>query len=141
MPAQQKSIKRAYLYSVAAFLIPSWTASALIENSTAGATMDAYLISAIVLFALASFAPSVGHYYFERKKYALLSGLGRIVLIGIFIGLDAYSNSQSEEAMHPYLSFIGIALAFFWGMADFGYLYEVGKKYLAREVRAQDTEK
>jgi hypothetical protein len=118
--AKDNKLRNAYLLSVLGFFIPSWIGSGLATSADENFSTDPAFISALVFFGLSCWAPSLGLIYLGKKRYGFLSGLGRVVLIAGIVGLDIYLLSQLPEGKgHAYLSFLGIALAFIWGLVDF----------------------
>lgn len=122
-------ITKAYLFSSAAFLIPSWIASALTESVKDTDFSDPIFVVIIVLFALTCWSPSVGLFLFKKKWYALLSGAGRLLIIIFAVLADrAMLKDIPPGEGHAYATVLGIMAAMTWGIIDYVLIYIFGKK-------------
>lgn len=133
MAQQSKTnpILKAYLLATAAFLIPSWIASALITEEMGPDNLSPGFITILILFALTCWSPSIGLMMFKKWTYGLLSGLGRLLIIIACAYTDQQMLADMPEGQgHPYLTFLGIMAAFTWGVVDYVLIYFFGKKYL-----------
>lgn len=121
--------KATLLIATACSLVPAWIGSALLEQLTETTTLfnSTLGIVILILFALSFWGTSFGFFYLKRYGYGMLSGFGKwvIMLVGILV---FWLSSSPEELQHPYLIFIGIFLAFCWGIFDFIFLYTLAKK-------------
>ncbi|MBD3636452.1 MAG: hypothetical protein HUJ25_03845 [Crocinitomicaceae bacterium] len=131
--SSNKSIGKAYLFSVCVLLIPSWIGSSLISDIAEINESLPQVISAYILFALSFTGPSVGIIYFGKKLYGFISAFGRVAIVACSALLDISLMSAENATYHPYITALGVSLAFLWGMVDFIMIYFIGKKFLSRE--------
>lgn len=118
-----KSIKKTYLIALAGTLIPSWIGDALLTSTQTDNIDDPLAILAYLFFIIAIWGTSMGFFYLGKTTYAILSGLGKCLIIFGGIGIFYLTGSIG----HPYIIFIGLALSMIWGMIDFPMLYYVAK--------------
>lgn len=132
MPEKQKNktslITKAYIFSALAFFIPGWLASALMDESLGPDNITPRFIIILTLLSLICWSPSVGLFMMNKKWYAFLSGLGRLIVICACIFIDSITLNEIPEGGHPYVSFLGILAAFVWGAIDLVLIYTTGKK-------------
>lgn len=112
-----------------ASLFPAWIGSFMLENLKDAQSLFETSTGIVILslFALSFWGTSWAYIYLKHIKYAILSGLGKLLLV--VIGVLIHKNlSQGAENFHPYIIFLGILLAFIWGIIDFALIYYTAKK-------------
>ena len=103
-----------------------------------------YVFFAIGMFALSSWGVALGLFYLGQRKYPLLAGLGRIGIVALFSIYDMITLTGGDESGHPYLTFIGLVLAFGWGTYDlarisFHFNGKTAKKAMLKQNQAGTT--
>lgn len=141
---KEKSSTRAYVYSIFGFLIPCWIANWALTEEADLVGPNFYVFFAIGMFALSSSGVTLGLLYLGQWKYALLAGLGRVAIVALFSIYDVVSVSGDDQAGHPYLTFIGVVLAFGWGTYDLArisihFSANTAKKAVLKQNQANTT--
>ena len=122
-------MKITYLIAVSATLIPAWIGEGILTSMDTEESifMSSNGLWALIFLAFAFWGTSFAYFYLGKIKYAILSGLGKWLLV--YIGIWIYSNAlEPSERGHPYIIFLGLAAAMIWGIMDFGLLHPTVKK-------------
>lgn len=119
-----KSLKTVYLIAILGTLVPAWIGSFLLSWTEGDQLSEPTAIAALVFFAVSFWGTSFAYLHLRRTRYAVLSGLGKWILIAAGILIFRATGSLG----HPYIVFIGIALAMLWCLADLFALYGVTKR-------------